>query len=259
MNWPPAAVAPYDPGLANAKMDKFNFNDKKVTLKRPANISVSELRRRRRERTPILHIEQLVADGVYLYILTNKELLFNRVRSHLELGTAHRFLAGESGTDAVFIAGELKKTGNNIEFNLMSGTYTLEILRGFITDEEKAKVEARMLRHIQTLLEKNGFTAHFTKETFITEAAMPISRDELRNYADMGYNVRAHNRAGFCDPVALRKLEQQITLRERTLTKLKIDMESDTTLLELKARLNAARDCLSKATRFSGGRRTHKR
>ena len=261
MNHTPIIVAPVNRSLANSKKEQFNLNTYKVTLKRPVGAKLEALARKRREKIPILTVEQLRAapDGVYLYILTDRGLLFNRVRSHLELGTAHRFLAQESGSLHVFVAGELTKTGSEIAFNLMSGTYTLEILNLYATDGEREVIEGRMRQHVQSLLEANGFAARFTTETFITEAAMPITRDELRNYANFGYNVRAYNRNTFCGPLGMAKLKKQIEQRERALAMGSDNPEDDEQLRGLKAKLAAAHECLENPRRFLGGRRTLRR
>lgn len=261
MDHKPINVAPFNSSLANAKKEQFNLNTYKVTLKRPVNANLDSLTRKRREKIPILTIEQLRAapDGVYLYILTDKGLLFNQVRSHLELGTAHRFLAKESGSLHVFVAGELTKTGGAIAFNLMSGTYTLEILSLYATDGEREAIEERMRQHVQSLLEANGFAVRFTRETFITEAAMPITRDELRNYAGIGYNVRAYNRKTFCSKLDMIKLKKRIEQREREIATRSDNPEGDEQLRGLKAQLAAANECLENPQRFLGGRRTLRR
>jgi len=75
---------------------------------------------------------QEAADGVYTWLLYSNaasddiKFVCTEVVSPFEIGTRHQSLAYNSRIDAVKIygGGELIKKGGNIEFNLLSGTYS---------------------------------------------------------------------------------------------------------------------------------------
>ena len=90
---------------------------------------------------PRLNAEQLraanTADGVYTWLLYSvggsDEMRFvcTHVVSPFEIGTRHQSLAYNSRVDAakIYGGGELIKTDNRVRFNLLSGTYTKQLVK----------------------------------------------------------------------------------------------------------------------------------
>ena len=84
------------------------------------------------------HIQLRVAeDGIYTWLLysvgNSEEIRFvsTKVVSPYEIGTAHQALAFNSRVKAtkIYGGGELIKTGESIEFNLLSGTYSKPLVQ----------------------------------------------------------------------------------------------------------------------------------
>ena len=246
----------------NAKVQQFMFNGKLITIKPPAGSHAPNIHAKFRQLTPIytIHTFNTAPDGVYVYLLSDKGLQFNKVRSMLELRTMHRILATETDSSHVFIAGEIMKTGNSIKFNLMSGTFTLEILKA-VKAENVRERERRMIAHIQQTLEHEGFKpVEFTGDTFIGPARMPVTATELENYATMGYNVRKHDPEHYCNVGAESKLRTQLAQLKRTRSGKYGTSALNEPIKNIEEKLNRSRICKETSTLYSGrgGRKTRK-
>ena len=76
------------------------------------------------------------SDGIYNWLLysdTSEDIKFisTQIVSPYDIGTTHQSIACNNKVDAVVIygAGELKKEGNKIIFNLVSGTFTKKLIQ----------------------------------------------------------------------------------------------------------------------------------
>jgi hypothetical protein len=62
----------------------------------------------------------------YTYLLDVNGIHYGLFENNLEVGTAHQFLIETNDTE-VYIAGEIKIEGQNVEFNFYSGTFSLPL------------------------------------------------------------------------------------------------------------------------------------
>lgn len=91
-----------------------------------------------------LIIDEQIADapdGVYTWAIVNDHLLMLPVLNAQEVGALHinmlMWAPTEINTDGVVIAGELRKTGSIVNYNLKSGTF----MEKFITGKDEAYVQ----------------------------------------------------------------------------------------------------------------------
>jgi len=163
-------------------------------------------------------------DGIYCWLDSDKKFGAIQVRSRFEHGTLHMQIADRMEAHSIFIAGEAIKTGNKIEYNISSGTFTKKLLEhyDYNISENDAKREA------QELFEYLDLDAQFTDvDTFITSENLPITTDELQIYKDAGYDV-------FLFPK-----------KEECLNYKPVSSENNTTLEEYKKELITAESLLS--------------
>lgn len=62
----------------------------------------------------------------YTFLLDVNGIHYGYYENLLEMGTAHQFLIRDNSTD-VFIGGEIKIDGQNVIFNFMSGTFSIDL------------------------------------------------------------------------------------------------------------------------------------
>jgi len=101
-------------------------------------------------------------DGVYTWIMykvgSGFEVYAGMARSSQEVGTLHQNLQICTGRIVQF-AGELRKTGNRIEYNLQSGTYMARKftrpLRLLITETKTGKTRSEAERTNEERIQKN--------------------------------------------------------------------------------------------------------
>ena len=130
-------------------------------------------------------------DGGYIYIIglrsgepdrniSGSDIYFQPVRSSLEFGAVHAIMVNREVFRTIFAAGEMRKTGNNIEFNMLSGTFMLAY------KYEPAATEIADI--VFGSLRDNGMTV-----TYSNDGSPLIGRDvqehELVNAKDCGYTV----------------------------------------------------------------------
>lgn len=132
-------------------------------------------------------------DGIYTWIIgDNGKFLAGRVRSILEMGTLHKQLADVAKVKHIFVAGECKKEGTNVQINLQSGTFSLEIIRrknqsGFNQSTKQQRLQSKAV----SIFEAMGLTPIFIEgnESFINPMNVPITKQELQTYVDAGFHV----------------------------------------------------------------------
>ena len=148
---------------------------------------------------PRLSAEELrsAKDGIYTWLLysTDEEIQFvaTEVVSPYEIGTRHQAIAYNERINAVNIygGGELIKTKDYIEFNLLSGTYSKPLMEANYTHAVKRKL-------IETF------------QTFFPDAEYDDSEDSyihkvkhvpnvlLDMYKDIGYTVKTFDTHNEC-------------------------------------------------------------
>ena len=124
----------YDAGYESAFSDRFSPVFPKVIAMKGATYTITIPDKRKFIRNlEVIAEPAAVPDGVYTWILykpntySNEQTQFaaTKVWSALELGTAHLALAARVKAKTIHGAGELKRTGDTIEYNLLSGTFVL--------------------------------------------------------------------------------------------------------------------------------------
>lgn len=132
--------------------------------------------------------EQLLKspDGLYTWILKDipergkDQFIAGRTRTKQETGTLHNNLDFLTGPGVVRAAGELRKTGLNIEFNLQSGTYTKKIMDAYKSMGAKKSARDTLATKVSGLLRSFNIDAgeggdastggrSFTSVTFLKE------------------------------------------------------------------------------------------
>lgn len=247
------------------KLDSFNHGGKTITVRPPVGSNIQTIYNAFRTNTPIVPIDSFkhAPDGVYTYLISDKGFLLNQVRSHLELGTMHRILAEDSKSTKVYVAGEVLKEGAIVVFNLMSGTYSHEILKRTGADKEaKSRIEASMISYVHRMFTYHGFpSVAFTEDVFINEMRLPVTNTELKTYQRMGYNVIEHNKETFGGSLVQVSKLQAILAREQAAYRKFPTERTKATIALLKAQLAHIEEGLSKSTAFvgkGGGRKNTK-
>jgi hypothetical protein len=163
-------------------------------------------------------------DGIYTWLMCDKGFFASPVLSVFEHGTVHANLTDRVGASRVDIAGEAQKTGDQLRFNLLSGTYTRHILEaagmnatGKGHDEEKYMaavkiMETRMIDFFKSL----GFGDVVMTEGGTLITGLP-TESELRMYAAAGYDVDLFKTKDTCVGMKRKLLENRITLLTRQL------------------------------------------
>ena len=141
-------------------------------------------------------------DGIYTWIVgDNGKFLAGRVRSILEMGTLHKQLADYAKTKHIFVAGECKKEGTTVYFNIQSGTFSLEIIRRKNTTGYNAPTkEQRLLTKGKNIFINMGLTPILLEgnETLINPTNVPITKEELQTYVESGFNVLLYEKREEC-------------------------------------------------------------
>uniref|UniRef100_A0A6C0J5H1 Uncharacterized protein n=1 Tax=viral metagenome TaxID=1070528 RepID=A0A6C0J5H1_9ZZZZ len=137
---------------------------------------------------PRLHPEQITQDGVYTWIMYDGgQFVATRVDTPFEVGTVHNSLALSVGAHVINGAGELKKNGSSIAFNLESGSFMKPWLRSKERDRycPTKKLEDYVEDKIRILFPG----AFYLGRSFITQDAFPITQDVLDVYLHAGFRV----------------------------------------------------------------------
>jgi hypothetical protein len=140
-------------------------------------------------------------DGIYTFLFDqNRSLHTAKVSNQFEIGSLHLTLAYEGQVTHVLAAGEFKKTGNRVEYNLLSGTFMKPWM-----DEMEHEYDDDIQKQAQTLFEDAGMTAVYTDKAFITAKNVPVTKEQLDTYVDAGFEVRLFENRKYCqiEPVLL--------------------------------------------------------
>jgi len=97
--------------------------------------------------------------GVYTWIIKDDGTIYlSKTLSNQEIGSLHANLDIFTGDSNVVVAGELKRVGDTIEYNLRSGTYMEHVITTNAIRNEKKK-------EMDNLISKAGFIPKFLKCT----------------------------------------------------------------------------------------------
>lgn len=165
-------------------------------------------------------------DGIYTYLFDQDGKFHSaKVSNQFEMGSLHLTLAYEAKANHVLASGELRKTGDKIEFNLLSGTF----MKPWMMYDLEGECNAEVQKLAEELFAKAGMNAVYVDEMFITAKNVPVSKEQLDSYLDAGFQVKLFKDKRSCndDPNylqikidmwqgkpayedALRKVEQQL-------------------------------------------------
>lgn len=134
-------------------------------------------------------------DGIFTWILyrtagdENTKFSAAQVKSALEVGTLHRAIAYANDAATIHGAGELKKTGKEIEINVQSGSFMANWKAC-----DTAELSKLVLEKVRAFLPGNVSDA---TDTFITPALAPTP-DELKEYKELGLTVCSYADEATC-------------------------------------------------------------
>lgn len=141
---------------------------------------------------PIWNDPSKMPDGLYTWIFYHRaaspvQFAATRTWSALEMGTIHLAIATRVDASAVHGAGELRKTGNNIQYNLLSGSFTAEWkkkMKGPCTGDALEKyIDDEFVRRFSSLtLQKT--------DTTLIDPTLPVTQEEVDTYTKAGWIFR---------------------------------------------------------------------
>ena len=162
--------------------------------------------------TPILTQDNVLDDGIYTWVILslNNEpprMYLKKTLTSYEFGTKHQEIlysiscANDICNDYnLYYAGELLKEGNNIYFNLESGTYMKEKLnpkKKTLGTIKASKINARDMIN-ERINKIGGLTIEEVDKSFITHEGIPLTLNDLKIYSDLGAKIYKFNNAENC-------------------------------------------------------------
>lgn len=120
-------------------------------------------------------------DGIYNWIFSEFGFFAIPVPNDLEFGTRHAQLADRVKATKIYLAGELEKTRRNIMFNLLSGTFMMELSTFRINTRYR-----NYASDARRLFLSMGLTPLETKDSLIVKQ---VSEADLRTYKAAGYKL----------------------------------------------------------------------
>lgn len=137
-------------------------------------------------------------DGIYVYIVDqNGDMWTTEVSNRFEYGVVHYTLAYNSNATRIQIAGELKKEGDILHFNLQSGTYMQtfmeDVLEGKCDDYLKVKAGDILQKHHPNLKHV------YHEQTFVEVKDLPkLNEAILHEFHSNGIEVRLYSDRTLC-------------------------------------------------------------
>jgi hypothetical protein len=96
-------------------------------------------------------------DGIYTWIIKDDgKMYLSKTLGNQEIGSLHVNLDMYSGDANVVAAGELKKEGDTVTYNLRSGTYMEKVIKTRVVRNEKVSL-------VSDFISKNGLSPKFLK------------------------------------------------------------------------------------------------
>lgn len=153
---------------------------------------------------PTFNEKTLRDDGVYTWILySNAEspdtisFVATKTKSALEVGTLHKAIGRVVHAYKIHGGGELRKTGNRIEYNTLSGTYVSKWL------ETRAKKRYCLPEELEETIQNkfreifSGFELVLNSTTYIVNT-LPLLPDDLEEYRRAGFIVELFDNSIAC-------------------------------------------------------------
>lgn len=203
----------WEDGMGGISKDVFNCkiksSDGKVVLVYIPNdpLKIDEFL----ESTPKFNEKTLRDDGVYTWILYSTaespdtvSFVAMKTKSALEVGTLHKAIGHAVRAHKIHGGGEIRKTGNRIEYNTLSGTYVSKWLetrhkkRYCLPDE----LEETIQNKFKTLFPEYDLILNST--TYIVNS-LPLLPEDLEDYRRAGFIVEV-----FDDNIACKDREKVI-------------------------------------------------
>ena len=203
---------------------------------------------------PIWKDLRTMPDGLYTWIFYHRaaspvQFAATRTWSALEMGTTHLAIATRVGASAVHGAGELRKSGNVITYNLLSGTFTADWkkkMKGPCTSDAIEKyIEDEFLRRF------SGLTLQKTDVTLI-DPKLPVTQEEVDTYTKAGWTFRFFPTQEACLAVMNAKGGRRHTRRggvlsepQKKIRELQIKSVQDAREEEIQERARAMREAIA--------------
>lgn len=162
--------------------------------------------------TPILTQDSVLDDGIYTWVILSlnnepPKMYLKKTLTSYEFGTKHQeILYSISCANDIcnnynlYYAGELLKDGNNIYFNLESGTYMKEKLNP--KKKTLGTIKASIINAKDMINERinktGGLTIEEVDKSFITHEGIPLTPNDLKIYSDLGAKIYKFNNAENC-------------------------------------------------------------
>ena len=152
---------------------------------------------------PLLNEDNEIEDGVYTWVIlslkNNRPIMYlKKTLTSYEFGTKHQEILyqvtcinTECENYKLYYAGELLKEGNNIKFNLESGTYMKEPLNP--KKKTMATIASSKLQALGMINERLNKTGDLNIEqvegSFITHDSIPLTENDLKIYNFFGAKI----------------------------------------------------------------------
>lgn len=181
------------------------FGDKLVYIQLPTDQKWLDLYIKSVERfTPQQLLDQ---NGTFTWMIYRKagsniiQFAASRVRSMFEVGTLHRSIAKSVGAKTIHGAGEMKKTGNRILYNFLSGSYVAKWIDSKDRSCTMEEMEDFLVPKFQAFFPGLELVRSSTGNTFITATATPVTMEELQLYTDAQFKVCLHDNRDTCKSI----------------------------------------------------------
>lgn len=206
----------WEDGMDTASKEALNCKVKSVDGRSvlvilPENMSIVD---RFLESIPTYTEKTLHQDGVYTWLLYSTAeapdtivFVAMRTKSALEVGTLHKAIGRAVHAYKVHGGGELRKSGNQIEYNTLSGTYVAKWL------ESREKKRYCLPDELETMIQNKfkelfpTFDLILNSATYIVNA-LPLLPEDLDEYRRAGFIVEVYD-----DQVACKEGEKAIMKR----------------------------------------------
>jgi hypothetical protein len=163
------------------------------------------------ESIPKFNEKTLRDDGVYTWILYSTaetpdtiSFVATKTKSALEVGTLHKAIGRAVRAHKIHGGGELRKTGNRIEYNTLSGTYVSKWLE--TREKKRYCLPAELEETIQNKFKKlfPDYELILNSTTYIVNT-LPLLPEDLEDYRRAGFIVEI-----FDDNIACKEREKAI-------------------------------------------------
>ena len=192
-------------------------------------VTASEAKQRLLGSLPLLRDEEIAGapDGLYAWVYSSKGLIASPVFSKLEFGSRHfdilRRMEIEPDVE-LYGAGEFRKVGNKITYNIASGSITVQLMRKIdgsnnYMNENATSIAEKARNKFSTL---GGIEVEYTGDAQ-TLIDMPLTFEQVKFYESLGYKIYYHKDEAKCkDPNFLEpsRISAKIDFDERMKTRM---------------------------------------